>query len=132
MGMTRLACGCGRRVPVHALWTALWDQKDLRCARCEALFTIADLRHLVEVDDYTRTVYAIYTQLVRYGWTSSDALENAGTTENNHLLGAVLTHLQSAGLIQRKEGMEADGVPLFIRGPRFPSARLARQEDRPR
>lgn len=132
MGVTHLACGCGRKIPALGLWKALWQKVPLKCAKCESLFTDADLRHLVEVDEYTRAIYAVYTQILRYGWTSADALRNAGASENALLLGAVLTHLQQAGLIQKREGPEPREGPVFVRGPRCPSGRLAKPEDPPR
>jgi hypothetical protein len=122
-----LSCECGREVPVIVLWTALSKDTDLRCRACGSCLTIACLRGLAEDNAYVRTVYAVYAQIVRYGWTSSDALVNAGVNDDTQMIGGLLTGLRRAGLIQK---IKESGRAKFEPGPRFPhSKRLPQSRD---
>jgi hypothetical protein len=126
--VNRMDCTCGRSISVMALWTAFTRGKQLKCGGCGQRIDPKSLA--VDADDYTASVMAAYTQLVRYGWTSSDSIKNAVELRGNpRILGGLLAGLQRAGLIKKAgdaheiENLSAivDPKPIFVPGPLFPT-----------
>lgn len=128
----KLACeGCAREIPTLALWTALSLGARLKCSNCSKQVTHEYLSLQAERSEYAKAVLVAYTLLVRFGWTSADAIENAGVQLDPRVLGGILTGMQRGGLIQRIG--PAPKNPLlfnlvepkiqFEPGPRFPRPR---------
>lgn len=113
-----------------AAWTGLVLHKPLRCSGCGGLTTEADMAALVDsggASDSDRAAIVACMQIVRYGWTSYDSINNAVTLKDGKAVGGLLAGLQRAGLIRRVAekpnslaAMIVESKPMFERGPTFP------------
>jgi len=130
----KLTCDCGRNIPVIAFWTALAQEKALRCTECRAKITRQSLIDRADTGlIYARVVLAIYRQLLQFGWTSSDVITNAVPhADDGQALGGLLAGLVRAGLIQRGDPppsassafaglVSVPSSPVFVPGPMFPA-----------
>jgi len=128
----KLTCDCGRSIPVISLWTALAEEKALRCTECRARITRQSLIDRADMLVYGRVVLAIYRQLLRFGWTSADAITNAvPQADDGQAIGGLLAGLVRAGLIRRGDPpatvssavaglISSPSSPVFVPGPTFP------------
>jgi len=132
--MNRTVCGgCGREIPIEALWRALARKLPLFCGLCVEETTLAEISEAAESCVYTLAAMTIYYQLERYGWVSYDSAANAMGEADPAVLGGLLPGLQRAGLIERHaEAPPAARVaafitvsktrPTFVPGPLFPGS----------
>ncbi len=82
-----------------------------------------------EAADSDRAAIVACLQLVQYGWTSYDAINNAVLLKDGKAVGGLLAGLQRAGLIRRIDSkpsslaaMVVQGKPMFERGSMFPES----------
>jgi hypothetical protein len=129
----KLTCGCGREIPVLALWTALSVRARLKCSACGCQITYEFMVQRAEESEYAKAVIVAYYLLVRFRWVSVDAIENAGVQLDPKVVGGIFTGLQRAGLIHRIGGVpkavhllvEPEPKVMFEPGPRFPAPQAA-------
>lgn len=129
-----LSCeGCGREIPATALWAACARKIRLQCSNCRSQVTHASLLRLAEESEVAKAALVAFAHIIRYGWTSADAIKNAGVQVDPRL-GGLLSGLQRAGMIQKAGnassepgrallGTLVDPKPIFIKGPLFPEPR---------
>lgn len=123
-----LSCeGCEREIPATALWSACARKARLQCRECRRQVTHESLSRLAESSEFAKAALVAFAQLVRYGWTSADAIENAGVHADPRALGGLITGLQRAGFIRKAEREPRNPVlsivdpkPVFLPGPMFP------------
>lgn len=129
----KLSCVCGRSIPVIAVWTALSRARPLRCSDCGATVTRQSLLDKADGGSvYGRVVFALYRQLMTFGWTSASAITNAvPQADDGQAIGGLLAGLVRAGLIQRGDPppsassvhvglVTPPSSPVFVPGTTFP------------
>ena len=133
-----MVCGCGREIPIKAMWQALARKVLLRCELCCEETTAAEIVEAAERSTHTLAVVTIFYQLAQYGWASYDSAANAMGEADPAILGGLLPGLQRAGLIERAPvAPSAARVaafiavskprPTFVPGPLFPRAPRVRE-----
>jgi len=126
-----LSCeGCGREIPATAIWSACARKARLECSNCKRQVTHQSLLRLAEESEVAKAALVAFAHLIRYGWTSADAIKNAGVQCDTRL-GGLLTGLQRAGYIAKAGGeprrpvlgVLVDPKPVWVPGPMFPTVR---------